>query len=375
MLSLFPDQIVAAPETQGIKYAGSKLKLLPDILSLVHQVQPKTVFDGFTGTTRVSQALAKSGYSVISNDIAAWSEVFATCYLLNNQPKEYYAKRIEYLNSLPSTQGWYSEHYGGEVGKGRHDKSACVKRPWQVHNTMKLDAIRPEIDRISDNDSEKSVLLASLMLALDEVDSTIGHYASYLADWSPRSHKTMKLRIPRLFPSTGTHTVSRGDIFEAVKNIDADLAYLDPPYGSNNEKMPPSRVRYSAYYHIWTSICQDDKPALFGKANRRTDTSDKTGASIFEEFRKGQDGRFIAVDAIERLIRQVRAEHIILSYSSGGRATKKELLEALASVGEILEIRKLGYRRNVMAGMRWTNEWIREDEEENSEYMFLLKKH
>jgi adenine-specific DNA methylase len=49
-----------------------------------------------------------------------------------------------------------------------------------------------------------------------------------------------------------------------------DLAYFDPPYGSNNEKRPPSRVRYAAYYHLWTSICRFDRPILFGKAQRRT---------------------------------------------------------------------------------------------------------
>ena len=65
--------------TEGIKYAGSKLKLLPHIIRLAEKVQPQTVFDGFSGTTRVSQALARAGYGVIANDIAVWSKVFAEC--------------------------------------------------------------------------------------------------------------------------------------------------------------------------------------------------------------------------------------------------------------------------------------------------------
>ena len=52
------------PQTEGIKYAGSKLKLLPYILELAQKVKPQTVFDGFSGTTRVSQAFAKVGYKV-----------------------------------------------------------------------------------------------------------------------------------------------------------------------------------------------------------------------------------------------------------------------------------------------------------------------
>src|SRR5215207_9700194 len=66
-------QQMSVPPTEGIKYAGSKLKLLPHILELAARVEPKTVFDGFAGTTRVSQALAQCGYRVIANDIAAWS--------------------------------------------------------------------------------------------------------------------------------------------------------------------------------------------------------------------------------------------------------------------------------------------------------------
>jgi adenine-specific DNA-methyltransferase len=59
--SLFPDLIVDAPPTEGIKYAGSKLRLLPHILQLAQKVHAQSVFDGFAGTTRVSQAFARMG--------------------------------------------------------------------------------------------------------------------------------------------------------------------------------------------------------------------------------------------------------------------------------------------------------------------------
>ena len=156
--------------------------------------------------------------------------------------------------------------------------------------------------------------------------------------------------------------------------MEADLAYFDPPYGSNNEKMPPSRVRYSAYYHLWTTVCLNDTPAIFGKAKRRADTSDKVTRSPFEEFRKSETGRFIAVEAIERLLKATQTRHIIFSYSSGGRATAEELNEVISSVGQVLEVLEVDYRKNVMAGMRWTNEWIAEAETPNREFLFLIEK-
>lgn len=349
------------PPTEGIKYAGSKLKLLPYILELAARVEPGTVFDGFSGTTRVAQAFAQCGYRVIANDIAVWSRVFGECYLLSPHPAEHYQELIEHLNSLPGKHGWFTEHYAGDS-----------KKPWQRHNTLKLDAIREEIEGLSRE--EKAVALTSLMLAMDQVDSTIGHYASYLNEWSPRSYREMKLRVPRLIPKTRDHEVHNADIFDLVKSIEADLAYYDPPYGSNNDKMPPSRVRYAAYYHLWTSICLFDRPTLFGKANRRADTSDVLSASVFEEFRKNEAGRFIVVEAIERLLRTTRARHIILSYSSGGRATAEELNDVINRSGKLIDVVEVDYKRNVMAGMRWTHEWIRDAQESNREFLFLIEK-
>jgi adenine-specific DNA-methyltransferase len=168
--------------------------------------------------------------------------------------------------------------------------------------------------------------------------------------------------------------VHRGGIFDLLPAVEADLAYFDPPYGSNNEKMPPSRVRYAAYYHLWTTICLNDKPALFGKARRRADTSDTVAGSAFEEFRRSQSGRFIAVEAMERMLRQTRARHILLSYSSGGRATAEELNEVVAGVGRVVEILEMDYRKNVMAGMRWTNQWVADAERPNKEFLFLIEK-
>ena len=362
--------VLAAPPTEGIKYAGSKLKLLPHILRLAAQARPKTVFDGFSGTTRVSQAFAQSGYRVIANDIAAWSKVFGDCYLLSPFPREHYKELIDHLNALPGEHGWFTEHYGGDVKKRPANQ---LKKPWQRHNTLKLDAIREEIERLSLNQHEKAVALTSLIRAMDKVDSTMGHYASYLSEWSPRSYQRIKLRIPKLIPKEREHEVHHADIFDLVSSISADLAYYDPPYGSNNDKMPPSRVRYASYYHLWSSICLFDRPELFGKAKRRADTSDVQSASVFEEFRKNETGRFVVVAAIERLLRETSCQHIILSYSSGGRATAEELNEVITGAGKLINVVEVDYKRNVMSGMRWTHEWVRDAEGANREFLFLIK--
>lgn len=373
-LSLFGDAIIETPDTQGVKYAGSKLKLIPHILSLFDDLNVRTVFDGFSGTTRVSQALAKSGFKVISNDISEWSYVFGLCYLRNKKNASEYRELIAHLNSIKGYDGWFTEKYGGYDFSGSAVQPDGTKKPWQVHNTRKLDGIRDEIDALSLPDIEKAVALTSLILAMDEVDSTLGHFTSYLKDWSPRSYKEMQLRVPKVFQNNEENVVLKGDIFDSMENISVDFAYFDPPYGSNNEKMPPSRVRYASYYHLWATICKNDKPAVFGAALRREDTSDRVAVTVFEEFRKDDDGHFIAVKAIEKLIQSVKARYVALSYSSGGKATAKELDDILNRHGKLIKTIELDYKKNVMADMKWTNEWLRDAEEPNREFIFLIDK-
>ena len=365
---------VTGPPTQGIKYAGSKQRIIPYIRQLVRKIGAFTVLDGFSGTTRVSQALAKDGCRVICNDLAVWSEVFGTCYLLNHKSRGDYQPLIEHLNALPPVEGWFTRHYGGQPNGGCAVQSDGRKKPWQAHNTRRLDAIRQEIENLNLDPVTKAVALTSLILALDRVDSSLGHYAAYLRDWSPRSYGKLWLETPALFPATAEHQVFRRDIFDLAPQVSVDLAYFDPPYGSNNEKMPPSRVRYAAYYHIWQSVCLFDHPELFGKAGRRRDTSDRVAVSDFEDFRRDADGRYIAVAALDNLLKSTRSHWTILSYSSGGRATAAELDQILRNNGRLRDVVAIDYKRNVMASMTWTKEWVSESEKPNREFLFLLEK-
>jgi adenine-specific DNA-methyltransferase len=375
------------PVTQAFKYTGSKLKLLPHILFLAEKVRPSAVFDGFSGSTRVSQLYAKAGYTVYANDTAVYSKIFNTAFLLNRREPRYYQELIDHLNGLSPAEGWFTENYGGdEAGAGEAvfgreaDGSGALCRslkfPWQRKNTRRLDAIRDEIDRLDLDEISRAVSIVSLILALDRVDNTLGHFVSYLSEWSPRSYRDLELEVPRLWVNTRDNVVMKEDVFEAIKRLPPgiDLAYLDPPYGSNNEKMPPSRVRYASYYHLWTTVCLNDRPKLFGRARRRTDSSDILSGSVFEDFRRGGSGRFIVIEALEKLIREIPVEHIILSYSSAGRAAAKELNEVLNAYGTILEIEEIDHRKNVMAGMKWTNDWIKDTGERNIEFLFLVRK-
>lgn len=347
-------------KTEGIKYIGSKQKILPYIYDLIVDLNIKTVFDIFSGSTRVSQLFNYMGYNVICNDIAYYSEVFANCYLLNNKSKENYLEMINYLNNLKPISGWFTETYS--------DKNK--KQPFQVHNLMKLDSVRNEIDNLSLNVIEKSVLITSLILALDKVDNTLGHFASYSYFFSDRSYNTMNMILPNLTINFKNNKVMRNDILDISKNIITDLTYIDPPYGSNNDKMPSSRVRYNQYYHFYNTVVLNDKPDIFGKVGRRLDT--KNNSSIFDEYKKS-DNQFIVYNTIEKMLNQLKCKYILFSYSNNGRIPINELIDLLSKQGNILKNLSIDHKNNVMQNMVWTKEFEKENKQ-NKEFLILVEK-
>lgn len=344
--------------TESIKYTGSKLKLLNKIHSLIPK-DVKTILDGFSGSTRVSQFLAKQNYKIHSNDISEWSYVLGVAYLQNKENPNYYSNLIQHLNNVNGYHGFFSEHYGGFEND--------TKKLFQYKNTLKIDAIRVEIDNLNLSLIDKCVVLTSLMLAMDKIDSTMGHFSSYLNKWSKRSYNDIELKIPNLFVNTNDNIITKQDVKE-IKDY-YDLVYLDPPYGSNNIKMPASRVRYSAYYHIWKTLILNDNPKLFGKVNRRYDSKDLLSYNPYEDFRK-VNGEFIATKTLTELLNGLNCKYCLLSYSSDGRTNIKTFINQINY--NVLEVIEINYKKNVMANMTWTNQWSNNNN--CYEYLFLLEK-
>ena len=360
--------------TQSIKYIGSKKDLLHKIIHLISEVSQQDkithVLDGFSGSTRVSQALAINGYTVISNDIAPYSEVLANCYLKTTQPRDYYQNKINILNKVDGKRGILTKLYGGNGNSTISTGQDKKKKMFQYHNTEKADNILDIIE--TENSSDRNVLLTSLILALDKVDSSIGHQASYLREWAHRSYKPMILEVPRYNIYTCQHKVVKENIFDLVKKINVDLAYFDPPYSSNNEKMPASRVRYNCYYHIWTTICLNDNPEVFGACNRRTDSRD-ANISVFEEFKKDKDtGEYITTLKIKELIESASAKYILFSYSNNGRTDKNSFVRILNSININYKFFEFNYKKNVMYSLQSTQEYV--NNKENIEYLILIDK-
>lgn len=353
-------------KTEGIRYCGSKSKVLDRIVEAVESVSSKSVLDAFAGTTRVGQAFKLAGLDVHSNDLAPYSAVFSRCYLENcDESPDNLDEKIRHLNALPPVDGWFAKNYGGEDVGGRSVGLDGKKKPLLMSNARKLDAIRSEIDKISSAEIEKSILLTSLINAVDKVENTLGHQVAYLSKWSAKSRGEIVLQKPLLIPGSGRYSTSASDVSEI--NRDFDLAYFDPPYGTNNAHTPTSRVRYASYYHLWTTIVLDDRPELFGASNRRSDTVDKLAVTPWESV----DGGVVMAE-LKRTVEAVRARHILFSYSNKGKIPV-EKLEEYFSTFKGLKISKFHHRENIQKNLTSSKEWLG-DQNENLEYLFLFEK-
>jgi adenine-specific DNA-methyltransferase len=358
-------------ETEGIRYTGSKKSLLPNIHNLIKTTGCKSILDGFAGSTRVGQMLSNHGYIVTSNDLSDWSKVFGECYLSDTHTEEHYSLIIEHLNNIEPEHGWFSETYGGMVTEnpgGNAIQTDGKKRPWQLHNTQKLDAIREEIDRIAFG-TEKSVLLTSLILALDKVDNGLGHQVAYLKEWSPRSYNRMILQVPKFPSNRGIHTILKGDIKD-VKN-EHDLVYLDPPYGTNNDVTKTTRVRYASYYHLWSTVIKNDRPLVKGASLRRDDVSSDRNPGAVSIYENTDELK--VAEHMRDMLENLNTQHIIFSYNNKGRVSIDLLTDILSSIGKIKSIDQISHKENIQKKLTINKNWLG-DQNENYEYLFLVEK-
>lgn len=180
-----------------IRYAGSKTKILDKINDILRDIEYTSVLDAFSGSGRVSSYFKYMGKNVHANDLAVYSKVINETHLLGSNDRKTIEKQIDYLNSLKPKSGWYTENYGGHYNNGLSLQADGYKKPFYIDVSMKLDAIRDEIDILYPVDCvNKSILITSLLNALDDRCNDLGHHVSYLKKWSKKSLKPLVLQYP-----------------------------------------------------------------------------------------------------------------------------------------------------------------------------------
>jgi adenine-specific DNA-methyltransferase len=290
-----------------IKYLGSKRTLVPVLGEIAVRVGARTAVDLFTGTTRVAQELKRRGLEVTATDVATYSQVLSDCYIATDAAAvdvHELDDELGRLNGIPGEPGYFTRTFCEEA------------RFFQPKNGARVDAIRDALEAEHRGSPLFPILLTSLMLAADRVDSTTGLQMAYLKEWAPRAHQDLELRRPELLPGPGS-TV-RGDATETVDLLPpVDLMYLDPPYNQH---------RYFTNYHIWETLVRWDEPAAYGVARKRIDSRDASTRSVFNNKRA-------MPAALGELIGQARAEVVVVSYNDESWVTAEQLTAMLRDAG------------------------------------------
>lgn len=279
-------------ETAGIKYMGSKKKLLPKIHEVAQQVLPPSseavLADVFTGSTRVAQFYRGLGYKTLTSDLAWASAGYAGAFLQNpTADRSKVQEMLDHLNSIKPRTGWLTESYGDVKPNNPKDPTKLV-RAFTSTNTKKADGIREEILKLQSELEpwEHDTLLTSLIFAMDRVQNSQGHSRAFFREFlAPASQTPLVLEMPMLvgdgdadyakrYPVAAHRTGNVLDkeyrsFLKTNSGKKSVIGYLDPPY--------TAAAQYDLFYHIWDSVYRWDKPEVVGATNMRADRLKRMG--------------------------------------------------------------------------------------------------
>ena len=372
-------------ETKGVRYLGSKNKLVPLITEVIEglDLEEKTLIDVFTGTTRVAQAFKSLGYTVTTSDLSWASEAYSHAMVCNSGDMSHLQPYVDKLNALAPSPGWLTDNYCDanitfrstkpvyEENDGKKKKVGTEEveeevliQVWKKHNGAKADAIRDKIEEYDLSHSDKMTLIASLIFALDKVDNTVGLQQAYLKGWkSPRVDTELELKLlPSYDGPAGTHIV--GDALK-IDYPKAEIAYLDPPY---------TPADYSTYYHIWDSIARWDKPEVSLKTNRRLDRIKKRKETHDKEMLSPWYSKRTAYNATLQLVDRLPVRYVVFSYSDEGLITFDQMREMGAKY-KSFTIYEKEHPRHLMRSMGAGGKDAKNaKKKKNTEYVIVIEK-
>ena len=339
---------------QLFPYIGNKRKLLPLIWEAMLQVEPleeMPIFvDFFTGSGVVSRLAKKQGFQVIANDWEPYAFFYNHAYIEQNKYPLFkelggIEKAYKYLNSLEGIHGYISEYYCPW-----NDKKPNIRteRMFYTHkNGMKIDAIREKIFEWEKEGKislkEKAILLASFIYSASYVSNTSGVFKGFHNGWGGKT-KTALYRIlsdielvpPVLFNNNQKNKVYQMNAQSLAEKLSAQkmsIAYLDPPYNQHP---------YGSNYHILNTIALWDKPKINKSilVNGKKTNKSAIRTDWRNERRSAYNYQNEAINALDKLIKTINSDYVLLSYSTDGNMDLKEVLEIFAINGNLSMVSK-----------------------------------
>lgn len=325
------------------RYLGNKYKLLPFITKVVNKECSNidSVADIFAGTGAVSSAFTDK--VLITNDLMYSNYIcnYAWFGAEEYDPQTIIDCVVRY-NSLSDLEDNYMTENFSDTYFSRDD---CAK----------IGYIREDIEKLYENSSinkrERAILITSLLYAMDKIANTCGHYDAYRK--SVVFDKTLELYVPLAeIHNNADNQCFNTDANELVKDITADLVYIDPPYNSR---------QYCDAYHLLENVARWEKPEVFGVA-KKMDRSTMKSKYCTQS----------ATEAFEQLINDITAKYILFSYNNMA-AKGNDRSNAKISDNDILRILKQKGYVKVFSESYKAFTTGKSDIDDNQERLFLCR--
>ncbi|MGV9712597.1 DNA adenine methylase [Gordonia sp. NPDC003424] len=355
---------------QLLTYLGNKRSLRRLIDRAAAQVADRlgrkmTVLDAFSGSGAVSRLLKARSSTVIANDLESYARVMSQCHLANRRDVDLgeISRLITDFTSMVDT-GYHVDGFIEELYAP--DDDADIRPGERVFytrdNARRLDAFATLIGGLDDH--LKPFLLAPLLSAASVHANTAGVFKGFYKDratgvgrFGGSGEDALVRILGAIAPSVPV--LSRHDAETVVLQMDAnelpdrighvDLAYLDPPYNQHP---------YGSNYFMLNLIADYRRPAQ---------TSAVSGIPV-DWNRSGYNVRRESPQLMRRLVDDLDASFLLVSFNDEGFISPQEMTEILTAVGTVTEFRE---RYNTFRGSRN----LRGRATHVTEHLFLVEKH
>lgn len=308
------------------RYIGCKTKLLDFIYNAISEYNfpSGSVFaDVFAGTGVVANRFAENGYKTILNDTLLSNVVVYKALLgAGILREELLANSISFFNSLNPAE--IEENYFSSIYGNRY---------FSVEDAKVIGFIRDYIEEHKQWYSEREYcyLISALLYACDKIANTVGHFESFLS--STPSTKGVYLKLFDINKDLLPADIYNMDANELVKNMTADIVYIDPPYNAR---------QYVNFYHVLENLTRWNKPTIFEgnsmkfKRNElKSDYCRKKAPVLFKDLINKLDCKLIVVS--------YNNTYKAGSISSVNTISAEQIIDILKSRGKV-KVREIDYR-------------------------------
>ena len=305
------------------RYIGSKNSLLSNIDEVIakyYKNEKFTLADIFAGTGVVSNYFANKGIKVIVNDLLYSNYIAYNTWLSNDKYDikkiEKYIKKFNTINAEDIDDNYFSEKFGNKY--------------FHNNDAKKIGYIREEIEKDKNNLTEREyyILLTSLMYETDKIANTCGHFESFLN--KPPVERGVQLRVPEINKFKQNNEIYCMDSNKLVREIKADVFYIDPPYNAR---------QYVNFYHVLENLALWQKPEelegnsmKFKRNHLKSDYSKSKAPEVFKDLIDNLNCKLIVVsynntyDAKSGASNnKISEQQIIDILSNRGKVTKHEI--------------------------------------------------